>query len=116
MGLGHGAKRPAHLAFIRRLPCAVCGVMFEVEAAHVRFNDAARGKLQALGQKPDDRWTAPLCAYHHRTGPGAQHSGNERAFWEKQGIDVLALCERLFEVSGDVEGGTRIVMQARRLR
>ena len=115
MGVGHGQKRPEHLAFIRKLPCVICGGEGQIEAAHVRMNDASRGKVQAVGQKPDDRWTVPLCAYHHRMGPKAQHAMGERQFWELHQIDPLRLAELLFETSPDQEKGALIARQARRL-
>jgi hypothetical protein len=113
MGIGHGEKREAHLTFIRQLPCCVCGD--QAEAAHIRMNDAERGKVQAVGQKPDDRFTVPLCPDCHRSGLGAQHSMNERAFWERHRINPLRLAELLFTVSPDLEQGERIARQARRL-
>lgn len=90
-------KDPAYLQFIRTLPCAVAhlgGCSGKVEAAHVRFSDAAHGKLNpGLQAKPDDRpWTAPLCHGHHNGGPKAQHAAKERAWWEAAGVDVLPLC------------------------
>jgi hypothetical protein len=59
-----------------------------------------------MGEKPDDRRTLPLCAQHHLTGPDAQHSSNERRWWEQWGIYLptqtsgfveLARSERLKE-------------------
>lgn len=114
MGLGHGQKREEHLRFIRRLPCCVCGTS-PVEAAHIRYNDAATGKMQAVGQKPDDKWVVPLCAGHHREDNEAQHRMGERAFWEKHRIDPLKLATLLFAASPDVMRGESISRQARRL-
>ena len=88
-----------YLAFLRRQPCAVgpVGCDGPVEAAHIRFADARRGKpLTGLQTKPDDRWCVNLCAAHHRTGPNAQHGANERAWWEARGIDPLSLAERQY--------------------
>jgi len=79
------------------------------------MNDAERGKVQAVGQRPDDLWTVPLCANHHREGPDAQHRQGERKFWEKARINPLRLAELLAAVSPDVEKGERIARQARRL-
>jgi hypothetical protein len=90
-------KDPAYLQFIRTLPCAVAhlgGCSGKTEAAHIRFSDAAHGKMNpGLQAKPDDRpWSCPLCATHHREGPKAQHAAKERAWWEAAGVDVLPLC------------------------
>lgn len=79
------------------------------------MNDHATGKLQALGQKPDDKWCVPLCAAHHREGPGAQHQIGEIAFWKHHQIDPLRLSILLFNCSGDHAKGESIVLQARRL-
>jgi hypothetical protein len=48
-----------------------------------------------VAEKPDDKWTVPLCADHHRTGKGAQHGAGEREWWTGRGIDPLPLCEAL---------------------
>lgn len=109
-----GVKRPAHLKMIRALPCVICGTV-PSEAAHVRFNDASTGKLQALGQKPDDCWVAPLCATHHREDQAAQHVIGEKAFWAKHGIDPLKLAQRLFAQSGHFSEMEATARQARRL-
>jgi hypothetical protein len=108
---GEGQRQPrvtdnAHLAFIRRLPCVACGAS-PCDAAHVRFGDAARGKINAgMQRKPDDSWTLPLDRRCHER----QHSGNERAFYEALGIDALALCEALYAVSGDLEKGRALIL------
>lgn len=102
----------AHLSFVRQLPCLSC-LGEPVEAAHVRFSDASRGKVNPGMGRKDDRYVVPLCVQCHRTGPDAQHNGSERAFWERRGIDVLSICAALREVSGNVEAGWRIVRTAR---
>lgn len=110
----NGEKIKAHLGFIARLPCVICGAE-PVEVAHVRMNSHEHGKRQALAKKPSDAWVLPLCPTHHRNGPEAQHSMGERVFWERHRIDPLKLASLLFEVSGDEEAGARIVRQARRI-
>lgn len=86
-------REPLYLAFIRRQPCAAAGLGGcdgPVEAAHVRYSD--RGRINpGLQVKPSDEYTLPLCASHHRTGPHAQHSMNERAFYAMIGIDPVIL-------------------------
>ena len=99
-----GKKRPrkpdnAHLEFIRTLPCLITGKR-PVEAAHVRYDDAAYGKrCVGVAEKPDDRWTVPLCPEKHRE----QHGMNEREFWAKHGIDPLKVAISLYFVTGDSE-------------
>ena len=88
-------RNPGFLAFIRRQPCLCMSAACEgaVQAAHIRFGDAARGKpVTGMQVKPDDRWALPLCRYHHAD----QHSMNERQFWKLVGLDPLATAERLF--------------------
>lgn len=111
---GEGQRQPrvtdnAHLAFIRRLPCVACGRSGPNDACHVRFGDAARGKINAgMQRKPDDCWTVPMDrACHER-----QHGGNERAFYEALGIDALSLCEALYAVSGDEARAVAIIRDA----
>jgi hypothetical protein len=102
-----------HLAFIRSLPCTICKKRRQVEAAHIRYADPTYGKASTgLGTKPDDRWTVPLCAEHHRTGTDAQHAGNERIWWTQHGIDPLAVALKLHAASGDDEAGEMIVNTA----
>lgn len=96
---------PDHLAFIRTLPCVVCGDDVTVEAAHVRMQDPSVAKpMTGIGTKPDDRFTVPLCGLHHRD----QHLNNERAWWETQGIDPVKKALALYSVSGDYERGEQI--------
>ena len=111
---GQGQRQPrvkdnGHLAFIRRLPCIACHALAPNDAAHVRFGDAARGKINAgMQRKPDDRWTLPSCRVDHER----QHGMNERAYYEGLGIDALALCEALYAASGDLEKGRALVLAA----
>lgn len=110
----NGFKDRRHLAFIAGLTCCVCGTS-PVECAHVRFGDHVSGKMQALAKKPSDHWVVPMCPSCHRNGPQAQHSQNERKFWEKHGINPIRLAAMLVAISGDLEQAERIVRQARRL-
>ena len=101
-------KAGAHLAFIRSLPCVVCG-RSGVEAAHVRFTELRAAKpITGMGIKPDDSWTLPLCPEHHRE----QHKGNERAFYVAHGIDPIFVALALWRATGDNEAGEQIVRHA----
>ena len=99
-----------HLRFIRGLPCVICFNDIETQAAHIRFSDAATGKVNAgVGQKPHDRFTLPLCGNCHTS----QHNmGDERAFYELAGFDPLALAAKLYAVSGNYELGCEIIRKA----
>ena len=99
-----------HLAFIRSLPCCICSNNIETEACHIRHSGPDKPHA-GIAQKPDDRWTVPMCGAHHRK----QHSMNERAFWVSQGIDPLKLAVRLWGVSGDYEAGCSILQNIVRL-
>jgi hypothetical protein len=92
-------REPGFLAYLRRLPC-VAGLVGgccegPVEAAHIRFSDAAAGRINSGMQcKPSDRWATPLCRHHHQHD---QHTRSERAFWEGLGIEPGALSTALYE-------------------
>src|SRR3954466_3200558 len=98
---------PDHLAFIRTLPCVVCGNNIETEAAHVRMADRSVAKpMTGIATKCDDRFTVPLCGTHHRH----QHEvGNEHKFWLAVGIDPIKAALALYSVSSDYQRGEQIV-------
>lgn len=107
-------KDAVHLAYVRSQPCSVCGTTFNVEAAHIRFACPARGKPETgMQQKPDDKWSAPLCAYHHRTGVAAQHKMGEADFWRMIGRDPFEIALRLWAESG---GEDRVVVPVKRAK
>jgi hypothetical protein len=75
-------RSPAHCTWIRGFACCNCGSTTNVIVAHVRI-----GSHTALGAKPDDWRTVPLCdgpwsgidgqpGCHNR-----QHDIGERTFW-----------------------------------
>lgn len=84
------------LAFLRRQPCCVGprGCSGPVQAAHIRFSDFKVGRVNPGGaRKSDDRWANPLCEAHH----AAQHArGDERAWWNEQGLDPNENSQRLY--------------------
>lgn len=91
----------AYLDLVKQLPCLNCG-MEPVDPAHVRMNSAALGKQQAMGQKPSDKWTLPLCRGCHTDDPDSQHKVGETVFWDRLGLNPLLICEALQRVSPDV--------------
>lgn len=94
-----------HLAFIRTLPCVITGTS-PVEACHIRYADRQHGKRETGGaEKPSDCWVVPMCPQKHRE----QHSMNERAFWDRYGIDPLEVARQLFAATGDNEAGVEII-------
>jgi len=70
---------PRYLDWLRQQRCMLASAHCNgaIEAAHV----GDRG----LGQKCADREAVPLCAAHHRTGPGAHHVLGKK-FWMFHGL------------------------------
>lgn len=98
-----------HLAFVRSLPCLICGDNVSVEAAHVRYMDPTVAKSQCgIGMKPSDFYCVPLCGSHHRE----QHAMKERTFWTRFGIDPVKKALALYADTGDFERGCEIVRQS----
>ena len=55
-----------------------------------------------MGRKVSDKFAVPICRLHHRE---LHRRGNERAWWESQGIDPLVIAATLW-------GKTHAVMPA----
>lgn len=88
-----------YLAFLRRLPC-IAGVMGRddcagaTQAAHLRFSDAARGRVNpGMQSRPSDRFATPICEHHHLRD---QHARQEQAFWNSLGVDPGDLSAALY--------------------
>jgi hypothetical protein len=102
-----------HLAFIRRLPCCICGV-YGCDPAHIRSANALFGKRETGGaEKAADKWTVPLCRIHH----DEQHATNELTWWASKSLDPFGLALALYDASGDEEIAEGIIAshRARRL-
>lgn len=98
-----------HLKWLRTLPCVITGER-PVDAAHVRYADPIYGKPETgKGERPSDKWTVPLSAEKHRE----QHSGNEREFWARHGLDPLRIALALHACSGDDDQAAIILREAR---
>lgn len=65
-----------------------------------------------MGEKPDDRWTLPLCSMHHYF----QHKNGERIFWGSMAQDPLALTSALQINFGDSQAAEDIFRAWRELR
>jgi hypothetical protein len=76
-----------YLAWIRTLPCFVCGVTRGIEASHTGPH--------GLGQKSSDYSAIPLCYKHHRTGSDSYHRLGPRQFCEVHNVDIRAIVSRL---------------------
>jgi hypothetical protein len=98
---------PAYLAWIRQLPCiaSACEGSITppgcVDAAHVSFLGQ-----KGFGSKVSDCFAVPL----HRAAHSEQHSGNERLYWARLGVDPRSLTEALSEAYPDVAAGTAIIL------
>lgn len=79
------------LAYLRRQPCEarhLGGCDGPIEAAHIRYSDAAAGSINpGMGRRNHDRFANPLCRFHHQHD---QHRRRERAFWSDVGKDAYA--------------------------
>lgn len=90
---------PRHLDLIRQLPCLVSGIM-PAEPAHIRFASATFAKpITGIGQKPDDKWTVPLCPWLHTICSSAQHREGEEIWWEERGFSPLMVASNLYSAS-----------------
>ena len=89
----------AHLAFVASQPCLVCQ-RTPSDAHHLRF-----AQPRALGRKPSDEFTVPLCRAHHRE---LHRSGNERSWWTYIGIVPLEVADRLWHIDSTRSVGGRI--------
>jgi hypothetical protein len=68
-------------------PCLVCG-RTPSDPHHIKF-----AEHRAMGRRVSDRFTVPICRLHHRE---LHRRGNERAWWQKQGIDSLVVAASLW--------------------
>jgi hypothetical protein len=76
-----------HVRSVAKQPCLVCGRR-PADAHHLRC-----AQLPALGRKVSDEFTVPLCRGHHRE---IHRCGDERAWWNKAGIDPTAAARVLW--------------------
>jgi len=76
-----------HLRFVAAQPCLVCG-RTPSDAHHIKF-----AEQRAVGRKVSDKFAVPICRLHHRE---LHRRGNERAWWQNQGIDPLVIAATLW--------------------
>jgi hypothetical protein len=86
----------AHLRFVARQPCLICGRK-PADPHHLRFAQA-----RALGRKPSDEFTVPLCRGHHRE---LHRYGDEAGWWSKSGLDPLPPARLLWLTTHPVRDG-----------
>lgn len=100
-------KNAKHLDFVRDLSCIRCADNTATEAAHYRSSDGRILKQNPGSRKPPDYFVLPLCGTCHRTGPDAQHTVGETAFWD--GCDPVLWALYLHAISGDYEEAEKFV-------
>jgi hypothetical protein len=83
-----------HLRFVAAQPCLVCG-RTPSDPHHIKF-----AEQRAMARKVSDRFTVPICRLHHRE---LHRRGNERAWWQRQGIDPLGVAGILWATTHAVE-------------
>jgi hypothetical protein len=72
----------AHLQFVTKQPCLVCGRQ-PCDAHHLRF-----AQSHGLGLKVSDEFTVPLCRAHHRE---LHQSGKEVEWWARKSIEPIGI-------------------------
>lgn len=107
-------KAPDHLELVKKLPCSVngCG-RGEIDPHHLMKPEGVfRG-----GMKSEDRYTIPLCRWHHTLGPEAVHrkgSGDYEGYLMKAwNIPGRELADALWAVRGDLEAMERVAFRFR---
>jgi hypothetical protein len=76
-----------HVRLVTKKACLVCGRL-PSDPHHLRF-----AQSRAMGRKVSDEFTVPLCRGHHR---GVHRSGDEAAWWQRQGVDPAAAARALW--------------------
>lgn len=119
----HGRERDReYLAWLHDgIPCIAC-IRFgatgsPIEAAHQKLNAPDRGVFKKLGVRPDDVFTLPLCAAHHRLGPLCCDPAQGK-FWAIVGLaadQVADLCFALHSAFKAGDAGAPIIHQFARL-
>lgn len=90
-------ENAAFLAFVREHRCCACGRESHSQAAHIRMASIEYGKRETgLGEKPDDRWSVPLCVRCHLDDKHAQHHVGERKFWARLDINPFIVARNLY--------------------
>jgi hypothetical protein len=95
---------PGYLRWLSKRPCCVCGTAPPSDACHIRFASLAYGKREVgMGEKPDDRWSLPMCRACHVK----QHGMNEKDFWRERHILPLLLAQKFYSEYGGSGGVVR---------
>lgn len=108
-----------YMGFIASLPCVACARwgMFKqgVHVAHLRAGSLEHDKRPTgKAEKPHDRWTTPLCPFHHTLGARKSQTyypGGEDAFWGDLGINPFDLCLALNRAWAEGSSGRTVIAQ-----
>jgi hypothetical protein len=84
-----------HLRSVAQKACLVCGRK-PSDPHHLRF-----AQTRGMGQKVSDEFIVPLCRGHHRE---LHRSGDEVAWWSRQGIDPAPAARTLWLESHPLPG------------
>jgi ERF superfamily len=76
-----------HVRYVAKQPCLICGRQ-PSDAHHLRF-----AQPRALGRRPSDEFTVPLCRGHHRE---LHRQGDEAGWWKTAGIDPTSAARALW--------------------
>ena len=94
----------AHLRSVAQKACLVCARK-PSDPHHLRF-----AQSRAMGQKVSDEFAVPLCRGHHRE---VHRSGDEAAWWDRQGIDPTPAARALWLESHplpDIDSGAAVAL------
>jgi hypothetical protein len=84
-----------HLRSVAKQPCLICGRK-PSDPHQLRYLQP-----RALGRKPSDEFAVPLCRVHHRA---VHRSRDERAWWQRAGIDPIKVARKLWKDTRIDEG------------
>lgn len=94
-------RDPGYLSWLHGVGCIACRILgpgprehANIEAAHQKAQDAARGWHKLMGRRVHDRQCCALCAWHHRMGPTCCDPAQAK-FWSVLNVDVIAYCGAL---------------------
>lgn len=98
------SKLKAHSKFIASLGMCAAQKLHGINCDDAIQSCHVRSGFYCMSRKPEKR-ELPMCSSHHIR----QHSIGEEPFWGDFLDDAILLCEELWGVSGDLEGGQWLV-------
>ena len=106
------ADRPGnsedHLKCIRQLPCVCCGVLEDRSDPHHLLSTGT--KERGMGLRSPDRWSVPVCRFHHDELHRIGTKGEARFFRGFGYIAIVDLAAALWMVTGDLEKMRRVIV------